>query len=67
MLKRILLVSFSSRKFVKQLKPESDAIKSINQHFAYRSKSFKLVSYFETQNTGYGNVITSADFFFLIL
>lgn len=64
MLKLILVVSFSSRRFVEQLKPESDAIKYINENFAHRSKSFKLVSYFETENTGYGNVTTSSDMFF---
>jgi hypothetical protein len=70
MLNLILDVSFGSRKFVQQLKPESDAIKSINENFAHRSKSFKLVSYFETQNTGFAkNVITSesSEFSFLIL
>jgi hypothetical protein len=53
MLNLILDVSFGSRKFVQQLKPESDAIKSINENFSHRSKLFKLVSYFETQNTGF--------------
>jgi hypothetical protein len=53
MLNLILDVSFGSRKFVQQLKPESDAIKSINESFSHRSKSFKLVSYFETENTGF--------------
>jgi hypothetical protein len=59
MLNLILAVSFSSRKFIQQLKPESDVIKSINENFAHRSKSLKLVSYFETQNTGF--VLTSSE------
>lgn len=47
----ILKVSFSSSSFVKQLKPRSDAIKSINNGFIHRAGSLTLVSYFETQNT----------------
>jgi hypothetical protein len=50
-LNRILRVSFSSSSFVKQLKPNSDAIKSINNNFVHRARGLTLVSYFETQNT----------------
>jgi hypothetical protein len=47
----VLTVSFSSRSFVKQINPNSDAIKSINEAFIYRANSLKLVSFFETENT----------------
>lgn len=50
-LKHILDVSFSSRKFVKALKPDSAAIEAINSNFVHRAKSLKLVSFFETVNT----------------
>jgi hypothetical protein len=46
-----LTVTFSSRDFVKQLNPNSDAIKSINSSFIHRANSLKLVSFFETENT----------------
>jgi len=47
----VLTVSFSSRTFVTQLKPNSEAIKSINHNFIHRVSSLKLVSFFETDNT----------------
>ena len=47
----ILSVSFSSSHFVKQLVPDSDAIKSINNSFSHRANSLKLVTYYETENT----------------
>jgi hypothetical protein len=46
-----LTVSFSSRTFVKQLSPNSEAIKSINNNFVHRVSSLKLISFFETENT----------------
>ena len=47
----ILTASFSSRSFVKQLHPKSDAIEAINNGFVYRVDKLKLISFFETENT----------------
>ena len=47
----VLLASFSSRSFVKQLRPNSDAIASINNGFVHRVEPLKLISFFETENT----------------
>ena len=50
-LNHILLASFSSRSFVKQLHPKSDGIAAINNGFVYRVEPLKLISFFETENT----------------
>jgi pimeloyl-ACP methyl ester carboxylesterase len=47
----VLLASFSSRRFVKQLNPNSDAIAAINNAFTYRVEPLKLISFYETENT----------------
>lgn len=47
----ILLASFSSRSFVKQLHPKSDAIQAINNAFVHRVHSLEVISFFETENT----------------
>jgi protein SERAC1 len=51
MLNLVLLASFSSRRFVKQLGPNSDAIAAINDAFVHRVEPLKLISFFETENT----------------
>jgi len=48
-LKNILSVTFSSKDFVKQLKPNSDAIAHINRLFRDRAKDMKLVSFYESK------------------
>jgi hypothetical protein len=50
-LDRVLLASFSSRKFVQQLHPRSDAIAAINKSFAHRVTALRVISFFETENT----------------
>ena len=47
----VLFASFSSRPFVKQLNPNSDAIAAINNSFSHRVESLKLISFFETDST----------------
>jgi hypothetical protein len=47
----ILTASFSSRNFVKQLRPNSDALEAINNNFRHRVEKLKLISFFETENT----------------
>jgi len=47
----VLLASFSSRSFVTQLRPNSDAIAAINNGFVHRVEPLKLISFFETENT----------------
>jgi len=56
----VLTVSFSSRKFVKQLACNSDTIMEINDSFRHQSKGLKLISFFETQNTR-GKKVTAWD------
>jgi len=51
MLDLILAASFSSRSFVKQLHPNSDAVEAINNGFVHRVRSLELISFFETENT----------------
>jgi hypothetical protein len=47
-LKAVLTVSFSSRKFVKDLSVTSQAIKEINQLFKARAENLELVSFWES-------------------
>jgi hypothetical protein len=47
----VLTASFSSRNFVKQLRPNSDALEAINNNFRHRVEKLKLISFFETENT----------------
>lgn len=47
----VLRASFSSRSFIKQLRPNSDAIAAINNGFVHRVEPLKLISFFETENT----------------
>jgi len=47
----VLLASFSSRSFVTQLRPNSEAIAAINNGFVHRVEPLKLISFFETKNT----------------
>ena len=54
----ILLASFSSRSFVKQLCPNSDAIAAINNAFVHRVEQLRLISFFETENTRLTGVYT---------
>jgi len=63
----ILDVSFSSRNFVRQLKPESDTLKFINNSFNHRATSLKLVSYYETQNTRLHPVLRAFESFTLTM
>jgi hypothetical protein len=47
----VLTASFASRNFVKQLRPNSDALEEINNNFRHRVEKLKVVSFFETENT----------------
>jgi hypothetical protein len=53
-----LTVSFSSKRFVKQLKPNCEGVKAINNAFIFRANSLKLVSFYETVNTRVNKVMT---------
>jgi hypothetical protein len=46
----IFTASFSSRNFIKQLRPNSDALEAINNNFRHRVERLKLISFFETEN-----------------
>ena len=48
LLKSILDVSFSERRYVKDLSPESQSIKEINDAFAERSKGLEIASFWES-------------------
>jgi hypothetical protein len=48
MLKALLDVSFSERKFVKDLLPDSQTIKEINDAFADHAQALQLVSFSES-------------------
>jgi hypothetical protein len=50
-LKHVLAVSFSSRRFISEIIPNSEGIKALNSSFVHRAESMKLVSFFETENT----------------
>jgi triacylglycerol esterase/lipase EstA (alpha/beta hydrolase family) len=55
----VLTASFASRSFVKQLRPNSDALEAINNSFRHRVEKLKLISFFETENTRLTSVILS--------
>jgi hypothetical protein len=47
-LKSLLNVTFSDAKFVKDLSPDSQSIKEINDAFGERSKGIELASFWES-------------------
>jgi hypothetical protein len=48
LLNGLLQVSFSSKDFVRQLRPNSELIQEVNNAFRDRSESLQLVSYYES-------------------
>ena len=54
MLKSLLDVSFSETRFVKDLVPNSQVIKEINDAFADRAKTLRLASFWESRGTTVG-------------
>jgi triacylglycerol esterase/lipase EstA (alpha/beta hydrolase family) len=51
MLNLVLMASFSSSTFVRQLNPNGDTIAVINDSFSHRVEPLQLISFFETENT----------------
>jgi hypothetical protein len=49
LLSTILTATLSSKIFVKQLRPKSEAIQEINKAFRDRSLSLTMISYFESK------------------
>jgi hypothetical protein len=54
MLSTMLAVTFSQRRYVVQLKKESEMIQEMNQAFLDRSVPLKLVSFYESTATRIG-------------
>jgi hypothetical protein len=63
----ILNTSFSSRNFIKQLHPNSDALDAINNNFRHQVEHLKLISFFETENTHLQKVNPFKVFSFILL
>jgi hypothetical protein len=66
MLKSLLDVSFSERKFVKDLLPDSQIIKEINDAFAEHAQALQLASFSESTGMGLVGVKYTHTIFHLI-